>query len=574
MNSFVVLIIFFELINLSFTFVPVWDLEKSSVNLGNEGSIPLYSKTSEYPKIQLSKEFSINNGEFYEQNYIRIDDSQEFNNKVEWEDIESTYHLEENGNMKYYICPKGKFFISRYDGSSYYPIKPNSFDNDNKGINNEDNWELICYHISEKNIMFQGFLNQEKIEHFYGHANFPNEHQDLKNVNLQMSFYDFLWSYQSGNSEYRMLSLVLRENKIYLKTGYFTYQENEVKYNGGNEKELCEKRDFSSAYFDYKTSKFYWVSASSTNDFSSGYSTTSVDAYTNVNDFSSFTKNDTSPLQFLNNVIINKLNMIRNTKYAYYEVTSKEDDSKHYGIIDIEKNQVIFNTNEALIEFKPISSTSMLAVTQDSAYQVCFMKEGNECKTECPNGNTMIIDALNGNSCGTSNTCEGGIIFKPDDICIPSCNTSIYIENEGQCGLCKTFFPGQKEFKIFNETDCYKEQPNSTYFISEEFKILGRCYIENCLYCSNKDSCKTCNEGYLVDNGKCVEKSEEKQCYETCKVCDVMGDKSNQKCTECKEENDLLQEGNCVENCYEGYYQEEKNCKKCNDNCKSCSICQ
>jgi hypothetical protein len=264
--------------------------------------------------------------------------------------------------------------------------------------------------------------------------------------------------------------------------------------------------------------------------------------------------------------------MIRNTKYAYYEVTSKEDNNKHYGIIDIEKNQVIFNTNEALIEFKPISSTSMLAVTQDSAYQVCFMKEGNECKTECSNDKMMIIDALNGNSCGTSNTCEGGIIFKPDDICIPSCNTSIYVENEGQCGLCKTFFPGQKEFKIFNETDCYKEQPNSTYFISEEFKILGRCYIENCLYCSNKDSCKTCNEGYLVDNGKCVEKSEEKQCYETCKDCVEIGNESDQKCTECKEENDLLQEGNCVKNCNESYYQEEKNCKKCYANCKSCSI--
>ena len=68
-----------------------------------------------------------------------------------------------------------------------------------------------------------------------------------------------------------------------------------------------------------------------------------------------------------------------------------------------------------------------------------------------------------------------------------------------------------------------------------------------------------------------MEKSDDKQCYEKCKDCEEKGDESDQKCTECKEEDDLLQEGNCVQNCEEGYYQEEKNCKKCNDNCKSCS---
>lgn len=572
MKAFAVLYIFFALINVAFNFVPIWDLKKSSIELGKSGTIKLYEKTSQYPKINLYKEFEIKEDKtFSEKNYIVIDGSTSLTNEVDWEDIEIYYHR----NDKYYICPKGKAFISRYEGSSYTVYTPSSFYNDNSGLSNEDNWELTCYYNKNRNIIYQGFLNQKKIKKMYGSIGFNYDLNTWENIQLPNPFFDFIWTDDHSTQkdvEYEMITLTLGNSKVLLTRVLMTIDwQSQTSSNQVNEKELDSEKDFTSAYFNHETNYFYWVSASSSNDYSSGYSTASVNVHTIPSGFTSFVKNTTSPLQFLNNVIINKLNMIRNTKYAYYEVTSKEDNKKHYGIIDIEKNQVIFNTNEALIEFKPISNTSMLAVTEDSAYQVCFMKEDGICKTECSNGKTMIIDASNGNFCGTSKDCEDGIIFKPDNICIHSCNTSIYVDYNDQCGLCKTFFPGQKEFKIFNEDDCLEVKPSSTYYISEEFKILGRC-IKNCLICSNKDVCETCNEGYSVENGKCVKKGEEKECYEKCKYCTEKGNESDQKCTECNEEGDLLQEGNCVEICNVGYYQEEKNCKKCNTNCESCSI--
>ena len=47
-------------------------------------------------------------------------------------------------------------------------------------------------------------------------------------------------------------------------------------------------------------------------------------------------------------------------------------------------------------------------------------------------------------------------------------------------------------------------------------------------------------------------------------------DINDQKCTSCKNENHVLQEGNCIEECTQGYYEEEKKCLKCSEFCKIC----
>ena len=157
MKAFIPLYIFFALINIAFNFAPIWDLKKSSIELGKQNTITLYEKTTDHPKINLYKEFEIKDKAFSEKNYIVIDDSSYLKNEVDWEDIEIYYQY----NNKYYICPKGKAFISRYDVSSYNVSTPSSFYDDN-GITNEDNWELTCYFNQNKNIIYQGFLNQKK----------------------------------------------------------------------------------------------------------------------------------------------------------------------------------------------------------------------------------------------------------------------------------------------------------------------------------------------------------------------------------------------------------------------------
>ena len=61
-------------------------------------------------------------------------------------------------------------------------------------------------------------------------------------------------------------------------------------------------------------------------------------------------------------------------------------------------------------------------------------------------------------------------------------------------------------------------------------------------------------------------------CYETCLECKSNGTEDNQNCISCID-GKLFQEdkGNCLDKCNIGYYQKENICKKCNENCKSCS---
>ena len=73
MKDFVVLYIVFALINVVFNFVPIWDLKNSSIELGKQNTITLYEKTSQFPKINLYKEFEIKDKEFSEKNYIVIE---------------------------------------------------------------------------------------------------------------------------------------------------------------------------------------------------------------------------------------------------------------------------------------------------------------------------------------------------------------------------------------------------------------------------------------------------------------------------------------------------------------------
>ena len=63
-----------------------------------------------------------------------------------------------------------------------------------------------------------------------------------------------------------------------------------------------------------------------------------------------------------------------------------------------------------------------------------------------------------------------------------------------------------------------------------------------------------------------------KICYETCSKCNDTGADDFHNCTSCIEGKFLHEDnGNCFDKCSIGYYQKENICKKCNENCESCS---
>ena len=94
------------------------------------------------------------------------------------------------------------------------------------------------------------------------------------------------------------------------------------------------------------------------------------------------------------------MKFIRNTKYVYYTIYNIEKETYYYGIIDIILNKVIFNTDEKINSFKPYNSNSMLAITENSAYKICFLSNNTGCINSCSSGN-IFIDSYGPNFCGT-----------------------------------------------------------------------------------------------------------------------------------------------------------------------------
>lgn len=251
-----------------------------------------------------------------------------------------------------------------------------------------------------------------------------------------------------------------------------------------------------------------------------------------------------SPFQFYDSIEIQEIKFIYENKYVYYKIKNNNKNIIYHGIIDVSLNKVIFNTDKEISEFKPFSYSSMLAITKDSAYQICILKDGNNCIESCPNN--QVFDASSYNHCGDKCN-DNQYILKPNDICIDTCDTSIYvIKDNNQCWLCKDL---NNQFKLVNYSECLTSMPENSYYVNQNLNIIA------------------CNKGLKFENGQCISG----QCNENCKECiEYSSDNNNQKCKSCKNSNFFLQEGNCVEKCSSEYFLNEKTCEKCDISCKSC----
>lgn len=266
--------------------------------------------------------------------------------------------------------------------------------------------------------------------------------------------------------------------------------------------------------------------------------------------------NTSSPFNFLGEYNIKKLDMIRNTRFVYYEIQNKENgNEKYYGIIDIKLNQIIFNSNETFTTFKPFKNNSMLAFTKTKAYRICAVKNTDGCLDECPDGQKLILDAEKGNHCGSDKdqeNCDHYLLI-PENICIESCNESIYAINgqlPQQCGLCKDLYDDQK-YKLFGVKGCLSSQPKNSSPLNKEMMIYE------------------CSNGSDLVNGECVFNNY--SCHENCKECISPPTEYNQNCIKCSDPNKFLQEGNCIKNCSSGYYSEGQNCSQWHENCETCN---
>ena len=162
--------------------------------------------------------------------------------------------------------------------------------------------------------------------------------------------------------------------------------------------------------FEKNLDNFYYFTYTNISDFFCGYNN-SIDYITldNINNIS-FPENVNyeSPFEFINEVEIKEIKFIKNYKYAYYKIYNPSKDKTYYGIIDITKNLVVFNTDEEIVSYQPFTKISMLAITQTKAYEVCVIKKDGACidNYDCTESNYNYLLDLDGNKCGSN--CEEG----------------------------------------------------------------------------------------------------------------------------------------------------------------------
>ena len=448
MKKFLFSYIIIELIIAVFGVIPLWNFEASTKDLLSSGSHTYTIFTGSAcgdNNIILTKTITKSGSSISESNTIKINGN---SYSTSWENTESVYCINSN---YIYICPTGKNHMNLYKDNQFYEITQT-------GVSSSDTWELKCYYQSSVNYMFMGYLN--KIKTFYSYQFDSSYGGTWKGSNdIYNCLYDFKWT-TSGNSnnEYPMILLADR-GSIYLVGSKITVQANMNNLNRNDEYNngyLIGQLTYSNAFFTktYDKYQFYYLTYDKNPpDFKSGYSLTeSIEYSSSINNFSATNNND-SPLDFYYNFTITEIKLIRNTKYAYYEIYNIEKEKTYHGIIDIVLNSVIFNTDEKINVFKPyiynnLESNSMLAITDNSAYRICVLVDSDECldSNSCSSGQ-FFVDSQGNNFCG--DRCNNFILI-PNKICIDECDENIFFTNDSyHCGFC-IHMDQNKPYKLLN----------------------------------------------------------------------------------------------------------------------------
>jgi len=380
------------LFSLSYSSPPLWELEKTSINLlSNSNSYEgiIFERSMYNMSLKLVKKISKEGSNIIQKNILYIDN--ELVSEVDWEEIDSFYNI--NGIK--YICPRGHKFMYKYNNSNLVKYEPSNFD-----VKKE--WELRCFYLEKENFLFNFFLSKGESDcKFYALKLDSYLWYDPRNFN-DHKMYDFSWTTNlTDEDKYPMTGIIFEYSSLVIQSFLFTVKGSISVGGPDSKRDIFGNIDYGYkiGYFDIYNNNFYFMGYSFINLlFKSGYynGTDKIESY---NIYSPFILNDKNPLEeiFDKSVIIKNMSFIKHTKYIYYKI--EKENIFYHGIIDIILNKVIFNTNEEIIEFKPYGNNSMLAITKDSAYKICAIKGNKDnCIDECPEGK-IIYDLSKPNQC-------------------------------------------------------------------------------------------------------------------------------------------------------------------------------
>ena len=165
----------------------------------------------------------------------------------------------------------------------------------------------------------------------------------------------------------------------------------------------------------------------------------------------------------------------------------------YYGIFDTKLNNVIFNTDENLRYYFPISDREMLAVTYNSIYKIWSMKDANnrQCVDYCSEDYLLNTQ---GNKC--NDTWE--IMLVPSLVCNQTCDENIYHSNGTHCGFCKYLNSYGNQYKLMEAQGYKGAQSDSMDIYNERLGLLK------------------CKEGYIIND---TEWFRNITCFGRCEKC-------------------------------------------------------
>ena len=512
------IILIFLLINFEFSFVPIWNFDSSTYEV--------------FPSTESSKDYILynfngyklvkrltrdSNGQIVSKNILTINGGSEI--IVEFENLDSVYY--NKIGQTNLVCPRGKYHpVNPTNGCQVIPLD----------FVEEGDWDLHCFEHRDPYYFYIAYFSNGQ-NSFYGNRNNggPLEHHYVRNEWYACKLQD----YNLGNNHYPLMLLASDGGRLKLIGSEFTISHDSPM----NRADISlvdiglNIKSNTSAYFSDADDTFYYVTYDS-NSMISGYSTTTtIDnyAYVQINgqNVVNLVKNEESPLNFFDDVTIEHMDFIPGTNYLYYTLNS--DSGKYYGIIDIIANQVIFNTDKEITSMIPTDTKRLLIITPTSAFIICLFKDSNNnCLNSCSSNKIISTE---GNTCGVSSSSLCNLKLQPENLCITSCDSEIYIEIDGVCATCSYFKNlGQVsgEYKFINSSKCIENRPNNSMYYNEKNKLLY------------------CPEGYKLDESTqtCIT-----NCYELCTICDYFSnDPLNQQCKGCIFGYYLNDDNNCIKN--------------------------
>ncbi|CAB1456489.1 unnamed protein product [Pleuronectes platessa] len=214
----------------------------------------------------------------------------------------------------------------------------------------------------------------------------------------------------------------------------------------------------------------------------------------------------------------------------------------------------------------------------DEGCKQCERKDSGEQETVC----LKCEDDYYKLNTDCHQSCPDGTYSSDKDmVCTPCEDKRCVICDQSQCYWCEGGH-------YVADGECV-DHCKDGFFVDEESRECEPCH-RTCPTCGGPqyDDCDSCQEGFMLDNGECLEGSktatcserhfrnshgECEQCHSSCKTCSAAG---KEECRSCSSGSFLTARQTCTSHCPAGTFSNEETslCEDCSEGCVMCQDSQ